>query len=99
VASVNPDGQEIAALLDALCSAFDQNSLDQMLRTRLNMDRAQWIGPGSLRDVVYGLIQLALARGWLPDLIRAARKKNPRNPALRKFCEDYPHLSPTSEVS
>src|SRR5262249_46305356 len=90
------DGQEIEALRDALCSAFDQDSLDQMLRIRLNIDRAQWVAPGGLRMVVYRLIQLAVTRGWLTDLIRAARDDNPRNPALQKFCVDYPHLMPPS---
>jgi hypothetical protein len=94
---VTLDGKELEALRDALCSAFDQDSLDQMLRTRLNLDRAQWVGPGSLRVVVYRLIQLAVARGWVTDLIRVARNDNPGNPALRKFCEDHPRLMPPQE--
>jgi ATP-dependent Clp protease ATP-binding subunit ClpB len=89
---VGPSGQEIESLRDALCSAFDQPELDQMLRARMNMERKQWVGPGSLREVVSELILLVVRTGRLAELIRAARQANPGNPALREFSENHPHL-------
>ena len=85
-------GPQMGTLRDALCSAFDQDSLDQMLRLRLDKDRGQLVGPGNLRTIVFDLIRLADRQGWLPQLVRAARQDNPGNPALRKWCEDHPDL-------
>lgn len=86
-------GPQMGTLRDALCAAFDQDSLDQMLRLHLDKDRGQLAGPGDLRTIVFDLIRLADRQGWLPQLVCAARQDNPGNPALRKWCEDNPDLA------
>jgi hypothetical protein len=40
-------------------------------------------GEGSLEDIVFKLIQTANSQGWVEDLVRAARKSNPKNRRLR----------------
>ena len=85
-------GGQIESLRDALCSAFDQDALDQMLRLRLDKDRAQLSAPGSLRTVVFNVIEVAVREGWYGELIRAAVSYNPGNLALRRFCEEHPEL-------
>jgi hypothetical protein len=79
-------------LLDALCRAFDQDSLDQMLRLRLDKDRVQLAGSGVLRTVVFKVILIAVREGWHADLIRAAVSYNPDNIDLLNFCRDHDEL-------
>ncbi|HJZ59028.1 MAG TPA: TIR domain-containing protein [Gemmataceae bacterium] len=86
------DGKQIESLRDALCSAFDQDSLDEMLRFRLNKDREKLVGSGSLRRVILKLILLAEREGWVSELIRAARGFNPGSPELRRFCAQHSHF-------
>jgi hypothetical protein len=87
-------GQEIAALHDALLSAFDLDSFDQMLRVRLDKDLVTLVGRGALQTVTFNLIRVAVREGWALALIRAAREHVPGNPTLKRFCADHPHLDP-----
>jgi hypothetical protein len=80
------------SLRDALCAAFDQDSLDQMLRLRLDKDRAQLAGSGSLQTVVFKVIEASIHQGWQTDLISAALKYNPGSAALQQFCTENPDL-------
>jgi hypothetical protein len=81
-------------LLEALCAAYDQESLDQMLRLRLNKDRTHIVGSGAFRAVLFGLIRVALMEGWLPDLVRESYGYNPGNPVLKRFYADYLNQAP-----
>jgi hypothetical protein len=63
-----------------------------MLKFRLNKDRAQLVGSGPFRAVVFELIKVAEREGWRGKLIAAAREYVPGNAALQQFCRDYPHL-------
>jgi tetratricopeptide (TPR) repeat protein len=85
-------GSEMKSLRDALVSAFDPASFDQMLRLRLDKDRAALVGNGAFQIVAFELIELAVREGWVLDLIRAAREDNPGNPALQRFCAEHPQL-------
>jgi serine/threonine-protein kinase len=80
-------------LRDALCAAFDQDSLDQMLRFRLDKDRSHLVGSGDLRTVIFKLITIAAREGWQADLIRAALTSNPGNPALQRFSQESGDLT------
>jgi hypothetical protein len=91
-------GQQIEECRNALCAAFNQASLDQMLRTRLNKDREQLVGSGNMLTVVFNLIVLADQQGWFPDLIASALDANAGNAALRKFCEENPDLTVPAAV-
>jgi hypothetical protein len=76
----------------ALCSAFDQDTLAEMVTFGLGKTLGELVAPGSLRSVAFRLILRAAREGWHRDLIRAAREHNPGNPALRQFCADHPDL-------
>src|SRR6476619_733909 len=91
-------GKKMELLRDALCAAFDQNSFDEMLRFRLDKVRSQVAGPGAFSSVVFRVIDTAVREGWLPELITAAWRYNPRNPALRQFCTDHPELAFAEEL-
>jgi tetratricopeptide (TPR) repeat protein len=82
-------GKQIEALLDALCSAFNQDTLDEMLRLRLDKSRQELAGSGNFRTVVFNVIEAADRGGWSAELIRAAKSYNPGNPSLRSFGEDF----------
>jgi hypothetical protein len=85
-------GRQMEALRDALCAAFDQDSLDQMIRFRLDRNRAALTPSGNLRTVVFKVIEAAVKEGWQSDLIREALSYNPGNLALRQFTEANPNL-------
>jgi hypothetical protein len=85
-------GRQMESLRDALCSAFDQNALDQMRRLRLDKDRTHLVGSGSLSEVVFNVIEIAVREGWHAELIRTAISYNPGNLALRRFCEEHEEL-------
>jgi pectin methylesterase-like acyl-CoA thioesterase len=92
-------GRKMEELRDALCAAFDQESLDQMLRLRLGKDRAHLVGSGNLQAVVFKLINVAVREGWQSDLIRAALACNPGSPALQRFLEKHGDLTANEEPS
>jgi hypothetical protein len=85
-------GRQMEDFLDALCDAFTPDSLDQMLRLRLNKDRAQLAGSGDLRTVAFKVIEAADRDGWESELACAACDYNPGNATLRRFCEANPDL-------
>lgn len=86
-------------LRDALCSAYNHETFDQMLRISLEKVRAHLADSGSLRTIVFNVIEVAIREGWHTDLIRAASSDNPGNPALRRFCEKHPELIAHGEGS
>src|SRR5262245_6465735 len=82
-------GPQIRDLHNALSSAYDLHTLEEMLRCCLDKSLEQVAGSGSLRKVLYNLITTAIREGWLPKLIEAAKSDNPGNPRLQRFCEQY----------
>jgi hypothetical protein len=77
----------------ALCSAFDQESLDQMLRFRLNINRTHVVGTGTFREVVFRLIEKAVSEGWVVELVRNAHEYVPGNLVLKQYYTDYVNRS------
>jgi hypothetical protein len=82
-------GSEVEALMDALLSAFPTLAeLRELVRVEYekNVDA---ITDGSLRERVFGLIRKAEAEGWIAELVEGAHRKNPENPALRRFLDAH----------
>lgn len=78
-------GPEQEQLGRALLSAFDHNGLSRMVRYRLSRSlEAVAMGP-DLTSIVFRLVERAVAEGWIPALIDAARGVNPGNPLLLEF--------------
>jgi hypothetical protein len=88
-------GKQREALRDALCSAFTPETLDEMLRLRLDKNRVELAGSGNLRTIVFNVIEAAVREGWHAELIRAAISYNSGNTALRSFCEEHQELMVT----
>jgi hypothetical protein len=87
-------GQELEALRDALCDAFDYNGFREMLRLRLDKSLEHLSAPGRLSTVVFNVIETAEREGWLADLVRAARTANSGNPKLKQFVAEHPGMLP-----
>lgn len=85
-------GHQTGALRDAICDAFDLNTLDQMVKLRLDKNRPDIVATGDLKTVVFDLIGVARREGWSGELIRAAYEYVPGNLALRAFLADNPGL-------
>jgi Effector-associated domain 1 len=83
-------GAQVRALRDALCEAFTPETLRQMLRTELDRRLEVLTPPGDFQAVVFDLIEAADREGWAEDLVRGARRANPNNPALLRFCAEHP---------
>ena len=85
--TLSPD--EIAQLRDALHSAYDYSSLDQMLFFQLGKN-VQDISLGSnFRQVILDLIRGSLRAGWTDKLVHAAHDANPGNQKLKAFTDQY----------
>ena len=81
-------GREYQQLQQALISAFPRRTdLEQMLMFQLGESLDLIVGGGNLADTVFGLIQWAVARGRLGDLIAGAQSANAGNAELRRFVE------------
>jgi formylglycine-generating enzyme required for sulfatase activity len=99
---MNLFGQRRKKLQEALIDAFPSfASLEQMLLHGLDKNLRAIAGEGSLRDVVFRLIQTAHSQGWIEDLIRAAREDNPGNQQLKDIARELlpnpnPEASPVS---
>jgi len=83
-------GAQVKALRDALCEAFTPETLRQMLRTELDRNLDTLVGPADFRAVVFTLIETAEREGWSGDLVRGARRANPKNLALTRFSAEHP---------
>jgi len=82
-------GQQRKKLADALIDAFPTlASLEQMLSFGLNKKLRAIAGEGSLKDIIFKLIETAEAEGQVEDLVRAARGVNSGNPLLIDIAEE-----------
>jgi hypothetical protein len=79
------DGRQMKVLCDALCESFDQDSLTQLIRFRLDKDLARLVAPGGFNSVVFQLIDHASREGWLGDLVAAAGEERPKNLAFQSL--------------
>lgn len=82
---MNLNGAQARKLSEALQDAFDMQSLREMLAFSLDKKLASISGGGSLREVVFELIEAAAQEGWTEDLVRAAAEFNPGNATLQAF--------------
>jgi hypothetical protein len=79
-------GEQIEAFSTALKSAFRSfDDLKRMLRFQLNKRLEEIAGRGALNQVVFDLLDVAEAEGWLYDLLQAARRQNEGNAQLQSF--------------
>jgi hypothetical protein len=77
-------GEQRKQLQEALESAFPTKALlEQMLSHELDKNLEAIAGVGSLQEIIFKIIQIAEAQGWILDLIRAAQQSNPGNPKLK----------------
>ena len=93
---MNLSGEQRKKLLEALNDAFrDKASLERMLAFELDKNLDAIAGGNSLQDIVFNLIKIAEAQGWLEDLVCAARRSNSGNPLLIIIAEElFPIKSP-----
>lgn len=75
-------GSQVYQLQQAILSAFDEASLAQMVRIRLDENLASIAGGANLGDVVFNLITWAERTGHTEALIAGAAASNPHNPEL-----------------
>src|SRR5687767_14570615 len=87
-------GIQMQEVRDALVSAFDQHSLTQTLKFRLDFDLFTSVAPGAMNNVVFELLRVAEMEGWEAELIEAAYQERPRNLKVRTIYEKY-RLAPT----
>ncbi len=83
-------GVQFQEFFEALTEAFDDlDTLDLMLRVRLNIRRQNIVASGPLDTVVFKLLQKAEAQGWETDLIQVAFRQVPRNRKLATIYQKY----------
>lgn len=82
------NGQFIERLHNALKNAFDENTLTQMVRFKLNEKLANFAS-GDFDKITYDLIKWAEQNGRLPELIVYASAYKPSNPLLRKVAWEF----------
>jgi hypothetical protein len=81
-------GPQYRKLSQALEAAFQRpEDLQQMVRFGLGENLAAIAGGTNLRDMIFHLIQWADSRGYVDDLIIAARNERPRDRALLVIAE------------
>jgi hypothetical protein len=83
--------EQYKALLQALCSAFSSDSLDQMVEFSLEQKLDEITLGANLSRRVFDLIGWAQRQGKLKELIAGARNENPGNPELKAFAEQFGH--------
>jgi hypothetical protein len=90
-------GEEKQALSLALLSAFPSlTALEEVVYFQFGEYLHQISGGGSLRAVVYDLIDWAEMTGRTDELLHAVRRANPGNPELRAFEKHYEESRPAT---
>jgi hypothetical protein len=82
-------GDTFEKLHAALLSAFDEPGLQRMVAFGMNKNLAAITSRGALSEIIFQLIQWADREGCLDELIDAAARANPGNPALKAFVGSY----------
>src|SRR5262245_18140190 len=83
-------GSQRERLHEAICDAFDEESLTQWLRFAFNQRLGVNIPAGSLAQRVFQLIEDFEQRGHLDDLIRELAKERPNNQLVAAYLAKYP---------
>lgn len=73
------------ALIDAFPSKF---LLEQMLLNSLDKNLDRIAGGANLEEIVFNLVKVAIAKGWIQDLITSAYEENPENLSLQAICQE-----------
>ena len=90
---MNLDGRTIKKIQDALVSGYPQMAaLRQMVRIQLDVNLAEIVADGNLRDVVFDLIVWAESSGRVQELAIKAKEHNPKNPLLRELPDEITHF-------
>jgi hypothetical protein len=80
-------GSQMEQLRDAMCAAFDQASLKQMVRFRLAKDLQHLVNASRpMHELVFDLIDAADRQGWTDQLVTAAHQFVPGNDQLQAYC-------------
>jgi hypothetical protein len=81
-------------LFKAVLDAFPtQAALDRMVLFGLDVNRHEIAGGDNLSDIVFNLIQWAVAQGQIVALVEAAKRENPNNPRISLAAEQIKHIS------
>ncbi len=78
-------GAQHGQLAEALADAFDEQSLRQMVKVKLNQTLPNIVGGGTFGAVTFNLVDWAKRSGYLTELIQGAVDTQPRNEKLRDF--------------
>jgi hypothetical protein len=86
-------GKQWEQLSDALRSAFDYDSLQRLLKFRLDKSLEDITLADSREQIVFDVIELSQAQGWTARLVSAARDSAPANPELFAFAQWFELVS------
>lgn len=78
------NGPQRAIVRDAFMAAYTTDTLTMLLADELDKQLGEIVAPGPFKLVVFNLIQLARAEGWLDQMIAAAEKTS-GNPKIKKL--------------
>jgi hypothetical protein len=88
-------GEQYKQFQNALLSAFPNHyELREMLLFQLEKHLDPIAGGTSLQEVVFNLIRVAVAQGWIADLVEKAHEHNSGNAELREFAERWLSSNP-----
>ena len=76
-------GQQVQQIQDAIVAGYTPDSLQEMVRTRLDQDLAAIAHGDTFRAQVFSLIDWAERQGRMAELLQGACAANPNNVALR----------------
>ena len=82
-------GVQFEEIWKAFYTGYTRESLEQMLRFRLDKRLEDIVASGPLQNMVFNLLSLTEREGWTTDLIREGFRYNPRNPDLLLIYEKY----------
>lgn len=74
---------------EAFTEAYDEDTLDEMLRFRLEKKLFKIVPKGSLNTIVFKLLDKATMEGWETKLIREAYRFNPGSEHMLRIYEKY----------
>lgn len=81
------DGAQHGQLAEVLTDAFDEQSLRQMVKVKLNQTLPNIVGGTTFGAVAFNLVDWAKRSGYLTELIQGALDTQPRNQKLRDFAK------------
>ena len=98
-AALRLSGPQVQELMDSLLDAYDEGSLQQMVRFQLDEHLDLIAGGGNLAQVVFNLIDWAERTGRIAALIGKAQANNPGNARLAAFARSLPGIVVTEPAS